>query len=117
MIEEIVIKYLNDVLNVPVYPIIPPDEQDESFVLVERIGGSTENHIQYATLAIQSYAGNQSYAESIRKAAALNEEVKKAMDNIITLNSVFKSKLNSDYNFTDTTMEKYRYQAVYDLVY
>lgn len=111
MIEEIVIKYLNEVLEVPVYPIMPPDKQDESFALVERIGGSTENHIQYATLAIQSYA------ESMQQAAALNEKVKKAMDNIITLHSVFKSKLNSDYNFTDTTMEKYRYQAVYDLVY
>ena len=110
MIEEIVIKYLNEVLDVPAYMEMP-EEKTVQFVLVEKIGSSIENHIQYATLAIQSYAG------SMCEAAALNEEVKRAMDNIITRNSVFKSKLNSDYNFTDTTMEKYRYQAVYDLVY
>ena len=40
-----------------------------------------------------------------------------AMDNIISLDSISKSKLNSDYNFTDTTKKQYRYQAVYDLVY
>lgn len=110
MIEEIVVKYLNDVLSVPAYMEMP-EEKIERFVLIEKTGSSIEDHIQNATLAIQSYA------PSMWQAALLNEEVKKAMDNIITLDSVFKSRLNSDYNFTDTTMEKYRYQAVYDLVY
>ena len=110
MIEEIVVKYLNDVLDVPAYMEMP-EEKTEQFVLVEKTGSSEEDYIQNATMVIQSYA------PSMQKAASLNEEVKKAMDNIITLDSVFKSKRNSDYNFTDTTMEKYRYQAVYDLVY
>lgn len=110
MIEEIVVKYLNDVLGVPAYMEMP-EEKVEQFVLIEKTGSSIEDHIQNATMVIQSYA------PSMQQAASLNEEVKKAMNNIITLDSVFKSKLNSDYNFTDTTMEKYRYQAVYDLVY
>ena len=31
--------------------------------------------------------------------------------------NIFKSSLNSDYNFTDTSTKKYRYQAVYDIYY
>lgn len=110
MIEAIVIKYLNDKLSVPVFMEMP-EEKVTSFVMAERTGGATENHINYATFAIQSYA------ETLEKTILLNEEVKNAMDNIIELDSVFRSKRNSDYNFTDTIKKRYRYQAVYDLVY
>ena len=48
---------------------------------------------------------------------ATNEEVKKAMDNIINYTDISKSKLDTDYNYTDTTKKKYRYQAVYEVVY
>ena len=34
---------------------------------------------------------------------------------MITLNSISKIKLNSDYNFTDTETKEYRYQAVFDI--
>ena len=48
----------------------------------------------------------------------LNEKVKEAMDELPwELDSVTRSKLNSDYNFTDTATRKYRYQAVYDITY
>lgn len=110
MIEAIVIKYLNDKLSVPVFMEMP-EEKVTSFVMVERTGGTTENHINYATFAIQSYA------KTMEQTILLNEEVKNAMDNIIELDSIFSSKRNSDYNFTDTTKKRYRYQAVYDLVY
>lgn len=50
-------------------------------------------------------------------AARLNERVKAAMDSAAELDAVSASRLNSDYNFTDTTTKRYRYQAVYDLVY
>lgn len=110
MIEKIVLDYLSENLNVPAYMEMP-ERQPERFVLIEKTGGSVEDFVHSATLALQSYA------ESMYEAAVLNEEVKKAMDNIIILDSVSKSQLNTDYNFTDTTKKKYRYQAVYDLVY
>lgn len=59
----------------------------------------------------------QSYAPSMYEAARLNERVKAAMDSAAELDAVSASRLNSDYNFTDTTTKRYRYQAVYDLVY
>lgn len=110
MIEIIVLDYLNKALSVPVY-MEKPEQEPERYVLLEKTGSSVENHIKSATIAIQSYAG------SLYEAAALNEEVKDAMDNIVILNEVMGSDLNSDYNFTDTTKKKYRYQAVYDLFY
>lgn len=110
MIEKIVLDYLKDCMAVPVYMERPETEPDE-YVLIEKTGSLTENYIHSATFAMQSYA-NSMYA-----AAELNEKVKKAMNDIIVLNNISKSKLNSDYNFTDTAKKKYRYQAVYDLFY
>ena len=110
MIEKTVLEYLNANLSVPAYTEMP-EKAPKRFVLVEKTGSSVENYIYSATLAIQSYA------ESMFEAATLNEKVKKAMNDIIVLDSVSRSQLNTDYNFTDTTKKKYRYQAVYDLVY
>ena len=39
------------------------------------------------------------------------------MRNIIELDNVSKAKLNSDYNYTDTAKKRYRYQAVYEVIY
>ena len=50
-------------------------------------------------------------------AASLNEEVKQAMDDLISLNEICRSQLNSDYNFTDRNKRIYRYQAVYDVTH
>ena len=110
MIEKIVLDYLNSVLSVPVYPE-KPESPPKRYVIIEKTGGSRENFINSATLALQSYA------ESLFLAAELNKEVITAMDNIIMIDDIAKSKYNTDYNFTDTSKKGYRYQAVYDLVY
>lgn len=110
MIEQIVLDYLKSCLAVPIY-MQRPEKEPEEYVLIEKTGSSTENYINSATFVFQSYA------ESMYSAADLNEKVKEVMDNIIVLNDISKSKLNSDYNFTDTAKKKYRYQAVYDLFY
>ena len=111
MIEKIVLDYLNKTLKVPVYMEMPEMGQTERFVLIEKTGSRSENLINFATFAIQSYAN------SLYEAAKLNEVVKEAMNNIVSLDVVFGSELNTDYNFTDTTKKRYRYQAVYDLSY
>lgn len=112
MIEKIVLDYLNNALSVPVWAEIPKGEEPPAeFVLIEKTGSSKRDHINYATLAIQSYAA------SMFDAAVLNEYVKEAMDAVIQLDSICASKLNSDYNFTDTETKEYRYQAVYDITH
>lgn len=110
MIEIIIKNYLAEKLSVPVELEVPANSP-KSFVLLEKTGSGREAHIDRAMLAIQSCA------PSMYEAARLNERVKAAMDSAAELDSVSASRLNSDYNFTDTTTKRYRYQAVYDLVY
>jgi hypothetical protein len=110
MIEKIVLDYLRETLGIPAYmemPEIPP----KTYVVVEKVGSGRENKVTRSTLAIQSYA------PTLAQAAELNKLVKQAMDELTILPTVGSSRLNSDYNYTDTNNKKYRYQAVYDLTH
>ncbi len=110
MIEEIVIDYLNSINGFKAYAENQTESLEE-YIVVQKIGSGEENYINHATIIIQSYA------KSLYQAAQLNEKVKQAMRNIIELSNVSKAKLNSDYNYTDTAKKKYRYQAVYEVIY
>lgn len=110
MIELTVLNYLAEQMSVPVYMEMPA-EMPDSFVLVEKTGSGRDNRIDRATIAIQSYA------PTLYEAAALNDDVKEAMDGMAYAENVFRAKLNSDYNYTDTSVKRYRYQAVYDMTY
>ena len=110
MIEKIVIDYLKKNLDVPVYAE-HQREEPESFVLVERVGGARNNLINRASFAVQSYA------ETMLMAAELNEKVKSAMYEIVKLDEIGSSKLDSDYNYTDTETKQYRYQAIFDIYF
>ena len=110
MIEKTILDYLAEGLDVPVYMELPEDIPD-TFVLVEKTGSSQSNFISSAVIALQSYAS------TMAEAASLDEKVKVLMDQAAALTDISKSRLNSDYNFTDTSMKHYGYQAVYDLVY
>lgn len=110
MIEKIILDFLTDALTVPVYAEKPP-KPPETYILLEKTGGRTENHIRFATVTIQSYA------DTLYNAASMNEAIINIMDRITGLTSVSACKLNSNYNYTDTSEKKYRYQAVFDLVY
>lgn len=110
MIEKTILDYLNEELTVSAFAEYPEDAPG-SFVLIERTSGSERNHLKSATVAIQSYAS------TMLLAAQLNEEVKEVMMTITILPSISSCRLNADYNFTDTTKKRYRYQAVFDLVH
>ena len=110
MIEIVLLNYLKEVLSVDVFMEIPPDPP-ETYVRIEKTGSSEEEYIETATFALQYYA------DSMYEAALLNREVIDKMRKIITLDEVFKVKLNSDYNFTDPSTKKYRYQCIFDITY
>lgn len=111
MIEKVIFDYLTEELApVPVYMELPKNKPG-TFVVIEKTGSGRSNYINTATIALQSYA------PSMIAAAQLNETVKAAMDAAVILPDVAASRLNSDYNYTDTTTMKYRYQAVYDLTH
>lgn len=109
MIEKDVFDYLSSTLSVDVY-MEEPEVKPDSYVVIQKTGSSMEDYIEHATLAIQGYA------LSMYDAALLNESVKQRMlfeaPDVINMTV----KLNSDYNFTDTTTKRYRYQAVFDII-
>lgn len=114
MIEKIVLDYLAESLDpVKVYMQEPANKNPEgnTFVVLEKTGSGRTNQIYSATFAIQSYA------PSLYEAALLNEAVKEAMFDIITLDEVTRSELNSDYPFTKESTKQPRYQAVFNLVH
>ena len=108
MIEKTILDYLNGVLSVPAY-MERPENPPESYVIIEKTGSGRENRLNSATLAIKSHA------PTLYGAAELNEAVKAAMDNAVSLSSVTRCRLNSDYNYTEDATRQYRYQAVFDL--
>lgn len=110
MIEIVLLNYLKEVLSVDVFMEISPNPPD-TYVRIEKTGSGEEEHINMATFALQSYA------DSMYEAALLNREVIEKMKNMITLDEIFKVKLNSDYNFTDPSAKKYRYQCIFDITY
>lgn len=112
MIEVTILDYLKSILSVPVYMVKPKDNLPSCFYVLEKTGGAQENHINSSTFVVQSYA------DSMYQAASLNESVIDVMLNrLIELGDIASVKLNSDYNFTDTTTKWYRYQAVFDITH
>lgn len=110
MIEQIVLDYLQEKLPVHV-AMEEISDMPAAYVLIEKTGSGGDWYIKTATFAIQSYG------ESLHKTAELNEKVKETMEQIIELDSVTKCSLNSDYNYTDNSRKKYRYQAVFDITH
>lgn len=112
MIELIVKDFLETKMAVPVLLEVPKDPP-ASFIIIEKTGGGQTNYIKSAVLAIKSYAA------SMYVAAQLNEELKTAMldgnEGLITSPDIVSVHLNSDYNYTDTSEKRYRYQAVFDV--
>lgn len=103
-------EHLEAALGLPVLferpTLLPP-----AFVLAERLGGGQETGLCTARLALQSYAG------SLLAAMQLNERVKAAMAGFAERDDVCRAELESDCNFTDPETKRYRYQAVYEVLY
>jgi len=110
MIEESILAQLTGA-GITACLEIPEGGGTPPFAVIQKTGGGEENKLRHATVAIQSYGS------SMYNAASLNESVISAMDGLPARPEVASCRLNSDYNFTDTTKKQYRYQAVFDVVY
>jgi len=110
MIEKVIRDYLLTKVTVPVY-IEQPAERKPTYVVIERTGGSLENHVRQTTLAVQSVA------ESQYKAAVLHESVMVAVLQAIELDSIGGIYLNSEYNFPNEETKEHRYQAVFNITH
>lgn len=110
MIEIIIKNHLEEKLAEQIF-LEKPNPSLGNYVVFEKTSSSKSNHLPSATFAFQSYG------TSLYKAVELNEKVKIAVESLIELDEIRGIKLNSDYNFTDTTTKEYRYQAVFDIKY
>lgn len=107
MIEKVLLDYLNTAnLSATVY-MEQPKVKPEAFFMLEKTGGGKTNQIHESNFIVQSYG------TSLANAASMNEEIKEAMFNAITLDEVSRVELNGDYNYTDSATKQYRYQAVF----
>ena len=111
-IEEIVIDYLTS--NLPAGVSVSgfvPSPMPANFVTVEKTGSSEQNQIRNATIAVQSWGKTQ------YEAMTLNENVKDVLRGLPELPVVSACKCSTDYNYTDTTTNRSRYQALFKVVY
>lgn len=108
MIEKVVQEHLNRVLDIPTL-LEKPEEEIQEYIIIEKTGGSRENHIQSATIAIKSHAA------SLFRAAEINKKAIDAMNCLAELPEIGSSEYNTDYNYTDISKKEYRYQAVYEV--
>ena len=111
IIEKAIREYLlAEIPQASVYAEVPPSP-DATRIEIERTGGGEEEHIRSAMVAIKSIA------PTLYGAAVLHEAVLATMPLMAASDDISSVKLNSEYNFTDTTTKEYRYQAVFDIIY
>lgn len=112
MIEKIIMNALSSGTGIPAYMEVPEEAPSRFFVIERTGGGQRGSEMRAAIFAVQSYG------ESLLEAAELNEQALTIMAELpYTEDTVATCELNSSYNFTNTLTRRYRYQAVFDLVY
>lgn len=92
-------------------PEVKKPSTSYEFIVLEKTGSSVDNHIITSTIAFQSFA------DTLYKAAVVNEKVKEVMQMCVDDDVVIQARLNSDYNFTDQSTKQPRYQAVFDVIH
>ena len=111
MIELMLKNFIDNNLNYPAYMEIPNSPPDNFFV-IEKVGGSRDEFIDSATVAIQTYA------PSMYQTAKLSETMIDAvLNDFKSQPDVASVELNSSYNFPDTSTKRYRYQALFEIYY
>lgn len=111
MVEKIVLDFLAAHLSVSCAMEVPEQPTPQRYVVIEKTGSSVKNRVPSANIAIQSCAA------TLLDAANLNESVKAAMPGLLTDSRIAACKLDTDYNFTDSSTKTYRYQAIYRITY
>lgn len=112
MIEIYVMEWIRGKLPGIQVGVIDQDAKTPARIVIERTGGGTiQNHVRTATIAVQSY-GPSRY-----EAALLHERVLESMPGIVENGNISACTLNAEYDFPDYTTKENRYQAVFNIVY
>ena len=110
LIEKTIRDYLlNKIPNVPIEVQEPTDET--KYIVLRVIDRGKIDLINAVTVEFYSYGNSK------LEAAALDEELRSAMEDIVELDSIFSCKLgggNDDYN---TDLDRNRYRSYFNLSY
>jgi hypothetical protein len=107
MIEGKLYNFLKSRLNDAVVCLERPETKPDYYVLIERTGGSETNYISSATVDIISKA------PTLYKAMELDEKVRDAMRDFVSVDNVSSCIRNATGNWTDTTTHEYRYHSTF----
>lgn len=111
MIEVDVKKFIDDNFDYPALMERPNNGTGVYFV-IEKVGGSRNEHIDSAMITVQTFAPSLYQAASVCE--ALNEAM---LNDFIVLPNISSIELNSSYNYTDTKSKDYRYQSLFEIYY
>lgn len=109
MIETSVLNFLK-AHNLDVFCEIPESAPAEFYVL-EKTGSSRTEHVFESTFALQAYG------QTMYNAMQMSEDAKTILEELISLSSISRVSAIRDYNFTDPTTKKYRYQIVFTIIH
>lgn len=110
IIEKIVLNYLKTELDVPVM-VEQPTGQIGEYVVFQVTERGWENHIEAATIEFSSYG------ESKLDAAEVDEAVRNAMLDIVTLDEISASKFGGGRDDKDDELKRYRYRSYFNLFF
>lgn len=107
MIEEKLYKFLKTKLAGITVCLERPEAKPEYYVLLQRTGGTELNYISSATIDIISKA------PTLYKAMELDEKVRTAIRDFVSIDNISSCTLNASGNWTDTTTHEYRYHSTF----
>lgn len=113
MIEEILLQYLSSILDVPVV-LETPKESIKNYMLFEVVDRQKTDYIDAVTVEFNSYA------DSKYKAALLDKQVRKSIENLIEnplISSVEFGGGRSSGDNHDLETKKYRYRCYFNIYY
>lgn len=110
-IESFIIQHLNQSLDeVSAYGLVPA-ERPNTFVVLERTGGTIEHFLHH------SFFVTDCYGETLEEAVNLSEKVIEAMKTLPLHGRVTHVSINSIYNDTDTETHEYKYGVLFEVTH
>jgi len=111
MIEATILNCIENCTGIPAFTEMPENPPD-TLAIVERIGGTLNEHIYHSIIAVKSYA------PFLLDAAQNCELIQQALIyQMVNEDDVIKVTLNSASNNTDEFTKSPRYQALFEIAH
>lgn len=110
LIEQTILEYLKAELKTDDVYLETPTSLPDTFVVFRLVDRGKENQINEVTVEFMSYA------ESKLAAATLDELVREAMENIVSLPNI-SCRFGGGNDNPDTVLKRHRYRCYFNLYY